>query len=252
MRLTTVSTLRCAALAAAALAGAAASGCIYPSSARMWADSALAGGRFSTKDEQWVYDGEPATFELECDPGAVHFVVFGVDGDETVVNIDEVEGRYRWRRAFHCGARPRTLEVYAIPFLIRGRCDWVYDKVKDTWTYYPGRTEKPDVQTAPEQTIRVTVYRTTVHFRFEGRGGPPPECVLTLTRADGEETEIAGGLAPGPDNPFDVAGPEDGVYRLAYTPTHEQVSRAGTTHAVLCIRHADGSIERMEQDVETP
>jgi hypothetical protein len=218
----------------------------------MWADSALAGGRFSTQDKQWVYDGEPVTFELECDAGAAHFVVFGVDGDETVVSVAEVEGRYRWTRSFECGAEPRTLEVYAIPFLIRGRCDWVHDKVKDKWTYYPGRSEKPDVQTAPEQTIRVTVYRTTVRFRFEGRGGPPEEFFLTLTRADGEEAEVTGRLRPGPGNPFDVAGPEGGTYTLAYTPTHEQVSRAGTTRAVLRIRHADGSVERIEQDVETP
>jgi len=252
MRSTAAPILRYAALAAAGLACAAASGCTYIASARMWADSALPAGRFSTEDTQWVWDGEPVTFELQCDPGAVHFVVFGVDGDETVVSVAEVAGRYRWRRAFHCGAEPRTLEVYAIPFLMRGRCDWVQDKADDTWHYYPGRTEKPDVQTAAEQRIHVTCYRKTLRFRFEGRGGPPKELTLVLTKADGERAEITGELQAGPDNPFDVAGPEGGGYTLAYTPTHEQVSRAGTTRAELRIHHADGSIQRIARDLETP
>jgi hypothetical protein len=218
----------------------------------MWADSARPGGAFSTQDEQWVWDGEPVTFELECDPGAVHFVVFGVDGDETVVSVPAVEGRYRWTRAFQCGPEPRTLEVYAIPFLMRGRCDWVHDRVTDTWTYYPGRNERPDVQTAREERIRVTCYRETVRFRFDGRGGPPKDLTLTLTKADGTQAEVAGSVRPGSENPFDVTGPEAGVYTVAYTPTHEQVSKAGTTRATLRIRHADGSVERLEQDIETP
>jgi len=243
---------RCAALLAAGLACAAASGCTYIASARMWADSARPAGRFSTQDEQWVWDGEPVTFELQCDPGAVHFVVFGANGDETVVSVPHVEGRYRWTRAFHCGAEPRTLEVYATPFILRGKCDWVHDRTADAWHYYPGRTGKPDVQTAREQRIRLTVYRKTVRFRFEGRGGPPKQLTLALTKADGGRTDVAGSLRPGPGNPFDVTGPAEGVYTLAYTPTHEQVSRAGTTCAALRIRHADGSVERLEQDVDTP
>jgi len=244
--------LRGAALLASALACASAFGCRYITSARMWADSARPAGRFSTRDEQWVWNGEPVTFELECDPGAVTFVVFGTNGEETVVSVPRVEGRYRWTRAFHCGAEPQTLEVYAIPFLLRGKCDWVHDRAADTWHYYPGRTGEPDVQAAPEQRIRVTCYRKTLRYRFEGRGGPPKALTLTLTRADGGRTEVTGSLQAGSGHPFEVTGPADGVYTLAYTPTHDQVSRAGTTHAALRIRHADGSIQRLEQDVETP
>jgi len=251
MRPATALTLRCVGLAAVGLACAAATGCTR-APVRMWADSALAGGRFSTQDRQPVWDGEPVTFELECDPGAAHFVVFGVDGDETVVSVPASEGRYRWTRAFTCGPEPRRLEVYAIPFLVRGRCDWVENKLRGTWEYYPGREGKPDVQTASEQTIRVTVYRKTLRFRFEGRGGPPKALRLTLTRADGAETVVTGGVQPGPENPLDVTGPEGGVYTLAYTPTHEQVSRAGTTHAALRIVHADGSVQRLEQELDTP
>jgi len=252
MRCETAPIFRGMTVVAAGLACAAASGCGYVTSARMWADSALPAGRFSTQDEQWVWDGEPVTFELQCDPGAVHFVVFGVDGDETAVSVAEVAGRYRWTRAFHCGAEPRTLEVYATPFLIRGRCDWVHDKVSDTWRYYPGRTEKPDVQTAAEQTVRVTCYRRTFRFRFEGRGGPPKGLTLVLTKADGGRAEITGSPQAAKDAPFDITGPEGGVYTVSYAPTHEQVSRAGTTHAELRIRHADGSTQRLARDVETP
>ena len=252
MHSTTARASRAAVLLAAGLACAAASGCGYATSARMWADSARPGGAFSAEDDQWVWDGEPVTFELQCDPGAVHFVVFGVDGEETVVSLPAAEGHYRWTRAFDCGPEPRTLEVYAIPFLMRGRCDWVHDKVTDTWTYYPGRSERSDVQTAREERVRVTVYRKTVRFRFEGRGGPPKALALTLMKADGKENEITGGVTPGPDNPLTVTGPEDGVYTLAYTPTHDQVSRAGTTHAALSVAHADGSVQRLEQELDTP
>jgi len=239
-------------LVVAGLAAAAGSGCGYAGSARMWADSALPAGRFSTQARQWVYDGEPVTFELECDRGAVDFVVFGVDGDETVVSVAEVEGRYRWTRAFHCGPEPRTFEVYAMPFLLRGKCDWVYDKVDGAWRYYPGRTETPDVQTAREQTVRVTCYRKTLRFRFRPRGGEPTALRLVLTKADGERTEIRHAEQVGEEGTFSLSSLDDGVYTLACSPTHNQVSRAGTTHAELVIRHADGSTERLEQDLDTP
>ncbi len=244
--------LRYLCLVAAGLALAAAPGCRYLASARMWADSARPAGRFSDQDHQWVYDGEPVTFELECDRGAVNFVVFGVDGEETVVSVPEVEGRYRWTRAFHCGPQPQTFEVYAMPFLLRGKCDWIYDKTDDTWRYYPGRTEAPDVQTAREQTVRVTCYRKTLRFRFKPRGGEPTALTLVLTKADGERTEIRHAAQPGEVGTFSLSGPDDGVYTMACTPTHDQVSRAGTTHAKLVIRHADGSTERLEQDLDTP
>jgi len=243
---------RYAALAAIGLMGAVVSGCTHVASARMWADSARPAGGFSTEANQWVYDGEPVTFELECDPGAVDYVVFGVDGEEHVVGVGAVKGRYRWTRAFQCGAEPRTLEVYAIPFLIRGECDWIKNRTDDTWDFYPGRNDKADVRTDREQTMKVTCYRKTLRFRFKGRGGAPKQATLILTRSEGGRDDITRDLQAGPDASWAVTGPDDGIYSLTYTPSYQQVSRAGATHAELLVRHADGSTERLEQELETP
>jgi hypothetical protein len=236
----------------AAAACAAAPGCTYITTSRVWADTAMTEGRFSTEDHQWAYDGEPVAIELETDPGAVDFVLFGIHGDETVVSAPESAGRYRWTHVFHCGPEPRTYEVYASPFLIRGKCDWVYDRVKDRWEFYPGRSEQPDVQTARERIVKITCYRRTVRFRFAARGGPPREARLTLTRVDGGQTEVGPRGAEGARGLL-VAGPgADGTCTVTYTPTHDEVNRAGTTHAELVVRHADGSTERLEQEIDTP
>jgi hypothetical protein len=102
------------ALAAVAALALAAAGCGTTSHARLWADTALPEGGLSLQPRQWAYDGEPVTFELEVDPGLANYVVFGIGGDETVVSIAKVEGRYRWTHVFHCGDRPQTFEVYAV------------------------------------------------------------------------------------------------------------------------------------------
>jgi len=116
--------------------------------ARLWADTALPGGEFSTQRRQWAYDGEPVTFELEYNLGQGGYVVFGTKGEDAVVNTPKIEGRYRWTHTFHCGAKPETYEVYATPYLTRDRCDWVYDKTEEKWYYYPGSGEKPDLPMA--------------------------------------------------------------------------------------------------------
>jgi len=237
-----------------ALACAPLAGCGPQAYARIWADTALAGGKFSIQRHQWAYDGEPVTFELETDPGAVHFVVFGLEGDETVVASGDVAGRYRWTRTFSAGPEPREYEIYAQPFLLRGRCDWVYDKTKDAWLFYPGTGERPDIPSAKEQTMRITCYRTRIRLPVRPRGGPPKRIELALARMTGERTSIPrregekadadGFLFVGPDN--------SGAYEVVYTPKHTEISRAERTRLELVVEHADGSVERIAKDIDTP
>ena len=237
----------------AAIICAAAPGCTYITTARLWADTALDDGRLSTEARQWAYDGEPVTFDLECDPGAVNFIVFGVDGEETVVTVPESAGHYRWQRAFRCGDEPKTYEVYAMPMLIRGKCDWVYDSAKDAWMFYPGRLETPDVQTARERTVRVTCYRRTVRFRFPARGGQPKDLALVFVKADGERIPIRRADPKTDERGFRLVGPDaDGMCTVICTPVYQEVNRSGTTRVDLVVEHADGTNEEFTQAIDTP
>jgi len=230
-----------------------ATGCGPTAKARLWADAATIDGSFTLQKHQWAYDGEPVMFELECVPGMADYVVFGTDKEETVVNIARVEGRYRWMHVFHCGPKAKTYEVHATPFLIRGKCDWVYDKNEDKWYYYPGMSDKPDVATDSEQRMEITCYRVEIHLKFTAQGGPPKRMELSLLKADGTSKVVPRRL-PGSDKPgYLLLGPDAaGACEVSYTPTYDEVSRAGQTGVELIIEHADGSTQRLRQAAETP
>ncbi|MCX5684445.1 MAG: hypothetical protein NT049_12270 [Planctomycetota bacterium] len=247
-------TAGCLALAVTALAGLACAGCEPTAHARLWADTALPDGGFSSLRHQRAYDGESVTFELECDPGLANYVVFGIAGDETVVSVPKAEGRYRWAHVFRCGNAPKTYEVYAVPYLMRGKCDYIYDKNEEKWYHYPGRTETPDVPTDREQRMQITCYRVEMKMRFAARGGAPKNVDLRLTKDGGEPTVIrrrfvAAGDAPG----FLLTGPDaHGQCEVAYVPLASEIGRAGKTVAELVIEHANGSVERLRQNLDTP
>ncbi len=147
----------------------------------------------SLREHQWAYDGETVTFELDCQPGTVQYVVFGIEGDETVIDIPKVRGKYRWTHVFEAGLKAKDYEVYAKPFLIRDHRDYIYDKLEGKWYYYPSHDDKEDVQTAPEQTMIITCYRTELRMKFEARGGRPEKVSLVLVKDDGQRTEIPQG-----------------------------------------------------------
>jgi hypothetical protein len=243
-------------LAALVMVCLGAAGCQSESAARLWADTALPDGTLSTRSHQWAYDGEPVTFELEVPPGSAHYAVFGVGGDDTVVNTAEVEGRYRWTHVFHAGAKPQTFEVHAAPFLIRGKCDWIYESRTDKWTFYPGRSDKPDTLTAEERTMDITCYRVEVKMPFTARGGRPLHVRLALIKADGQRVEVPqadlGRKAEDAQPGFLLQEFPNGSCEVAYTPPFNEVSRSGKTLAELIVQHADGTIERLKQELDTP
>jgi hypothetical protein len=237
-------------VAFAALAGA---GCEPTAQARLWADTGLPDGGFSLQRHQWAYDGEAVMFELECDPGMANYVVFGIAGDETIVNTPKVAGRYRWTHVFRCGPKARDYEVYAVPYLIRGKCDYVYDKNEGKWYHYPGAHETPDVPTDKEQRMQITCYRVEMKMRFAARGGPPKRLELSLIRESGERTAIPRIAGERDATGFLFTGPDAvGLCTVTYLPRCGEVSRAGKTLAELVIEHADGSVERLRQDLDTP
>jgi hypothetical protein len=244
----------CLALAGLALVGLAGAGCGPTAHARLWADTALPDGGFSPLRHQWAYDGESVVFELECDPGLANYVVFGIAGEETVVSVPKVVGRYRWTHVFRCGLASKAYEVYAVPYLMRGKCDYVYDKNDEKWYHYPGRTDEPDVPTDREQRMQITCYRVELKMRFAARGGAPKNIELSLTKDSGEPAviprrRVAEGDAPG----FLLTGPDAlGQCEVAYVPRASEVDRAGKTLAELVIEHADGSVERLRQNLDTP
>jgi len=243
---------RGAAVAAVLLASLAA-GCVR-SPATLWADSALADGRFSSAPRQWVYDGEPVLFELQVAPGAANYVVFSVGDDAALVEAEEGRGHYRWTHVFQAGHEPQQYEVCATPFVVRERRDWIYDRHEEAWLFYPAADDRPDVQTATEQVMRITCYRREINLEFRARGGAPKAVTLTLvTSAGGEAVVPRRDPVRQGDRGFLLLGPDDrGMYQVTYGPAHDQVSRAGTTQVNLVVEHADGSVERIRDVLDTP
>jgi CDP-diacylglycerol---serine O-phosphatidyltransferase len=241
-------------MAALGLACGAAGGCVEASS-RLWADTALTEGGMSSQAHQWAYDGETVTFELECPPDAAQYVVFGISGDEEVVEIPQSAGRYRWTHTFKAGLTKKDYEVYARPYLVRGHRDYIFDSLENKWLFYPSRSDKPDVPTAAEKTMTITCYRIEMRIAFAARGGPPQKVSLSLVRSDGHRTVIpqrASSAAEGAAG-FAILGPDArGVYEVVYVPRAGEVSRAEITRAELAVRHADGSESAQTQDYKTP
>ena len=235
-------------------AGVFTSGCA-PAHAVLWADTALPDGRFSAARHQWAYDGEPVQFELQVTPGGATYIVFGKGDEATVVDMEEGRGQYRWTLVFQAGHEPQDYEVFAIPYLIREVRDWVYDKNEKKWYFYPPRNDASDVQTAPEQVMRITCYRREISMTFKARGGHPRRVTMTLVKGAGERVEIAEqrpGASP-EGRGFLLLGPnEKGECGVSYSPLYNEVSRTGTTQVEVVVEHGDGSLERMVEKIDTP
>jgi hypothetical protein len=197
--------------------------------------------------------------------------------------MEEGRGQYRWTLVFQAGPKPQNYEVYAIPYLIREARDWVYDKNEKKWYFYPPRNDASDVQTAPEQVMRITCYRREISVGFKVRGGQPRRVTLTLVKDMGERVPIpeqrpgaspegpsassalrdlaarglaarrAGGPAVEAGRGFLLLGPnEKGECGVSYSPLYNEVSRAGTTQVEVAVEHGDGSLERMVEKIDTP
>jgi hypothetical protein len=235
-------------LALATLAGAGCAG----GTVKMWADTATPLGDMSTVRHQWAYDGEPVTFEIECSPG-INYVVFGVSGDETVVEESSNLGKFSYTRSFKAGPKPIDYVVYANAYVVRGRRDYYYDSVEKAWRYHPRIGDRLDVGVYWERTIRVTCYRREIHARFMGHGGPPQSVELSLTKASGEPIAIPRAAESPAQRGFQLLGPDPkGAYEVSYSPTYKELSRSGTTEVDVLVTHADGSKDRIRQSLDTP
>ena len=235
-------------------AGVFTSGCA-PAHAVLWADTALPDGRFSAARHQWAYDGEPVQFELQVTPGGANYIVFGKGDEATVVDMEEGRGQFRWTLVFQAGHEPQDYEVFAVPCLIREARDWIYDKNEKKWYFYPPRNDASDVQTAPEQVMRITCYRREIAMTFKARGGRPRRVTMTLVKGAGERVAIPEQRpgAPSTGRGFLLLGPnEKGECGVSYSPLYNEVSRTGTTQVEVVVEHGDGSLERMVEKIDTP
>jgi len=102
--------------------------------------------------------------------------------------------------------------------------------------------------------MKITCYRVEVRLGFKARGGIPKQVGLSLMTADGRRVDVLRqSVAASEARGFLLAGPDaTGQCEMTYTPRFDEVSRAGRTRAELLIEHADGSVERLQQDLDTP
>jgi hypothetical protein len=144
--------------------------------------------------------------------------------------------------------------VYAALFMIRDKCDWVYNKQKDNWEQFPLPNDKPDIKAAPEQVVQIISYRVEVRMKFAGRGGPPKQAVLTMVTPSGDSIRIPQRKGAALDGPgFLLLGPDaEGMYEVSFSPSYKEVGRGGKTRAELVVEHANGRTERVVQELDTP
>jgi len=252
-----------AALAVAALAAFLAAGCKSGTRGAsdkpvnlkyLAADTATPNGEFSPISRQFAYDGELVTFQMDISGGPDTYAVFNVEGRDVVVEFPKSFGRYEMTHRFRAGHVSQEYRVYATAFVVRGRRDWIYDKTTDTWHLHPREYDPPDAVKTPEEVLNITCYRREIRLQFEARSGPPKAMKMILTKETGERTEVP--RRPGPEDStagfFATGAVTGGPWEVVYTPTCDQVSRAGTTHVELLIEHWDGSTQRIESDIDTP
>jgi hypothetical protein len=77
---------------------------------------------------------------------------------------------------------------------------------------------------------------------------------LNLSRDSGERTVIARRQGAGGDaTGFLFTGPDAlNQCEVAYVPRYTEVGRTGKILAELVIEHADGSVERLRRNLDTP
>jgi hypothetical protein len=105
--------------------------------------------------------------------------------------------------------------------------------------------------------MKITCYRVEAKFAFKARGGKPKQVKLALLKADGQKVDIPEadlGITEKFSKPgfmvlYDAAG---GKCEVVYSPRFNEVSRAGKTLAELVVEHADGTLERLQQELDTP
>lgn len=230
-----------------------AGGCAVQTRTYLTADTASPTGAMTAARHQWAYDGEPVTIELEAPGGPAQYVVFAIDDKDTVVDFPDAAGRYRLTHVFHAGPQPLVSTIYASPYIVQGRRDWIYDGAAGVWNLHPAAEDPPDVESGPERSMQITCYRREVRLRFKERGGPPRRLDLATVRADGGRASVPRQQVPGTGAGYVVVGPDAaGAREVVYTPLYTEVSRAGKTRVELTVEHADGSIERIDQDIDTP
>ena len=230
-----------------------AGGCGSMHTVRLWADAT---GEMTDAKHQWVYDGQPVNFVLDC-PAGVNYGVFDINGRDALVKEEDKDvGKYEFSHTFVAGEKPVDYEVHAGAYIVRGRRDWYFDSRENKWYYHPAANgDRADVQIGTDQTMRVTCYRREVRVRFDARGGPPRLVELVLAKPSGEKVSIVRRppSAPAGRGGFVLLGPDvKGTCEVGYTPTWKEVGHGGKTAVEVLVTHADGSQERIRQSLDTP
>ncbi len=205
-----------------------------------------------------VHVGEEVEFDFvlqswrkgRVDPsGVADYCVAMVNGKRTEVEPD-LAGHFRFSHAFVAAKPGDSFKVRATAYSQRRGRDHM--KIQGQWTTNDGPFEQADRRMAGK-SITLTVYEAPIELQFPA---PPDELdrdtgVLRIRRSDGTSTAVYIDR-PGRTG-FALSGPEtDGLYRVRYLPTGNELNPTGTTTAEFSIFDVNGRRPEAVIVLDTP
>lgn len=219
---------------------------------------APAGQTWSMASTQWVHVGEEVSFDFVlqdmfgkrvnslgwADYAAAEF------GTQRIEIEPDDAGRFQFTVRIDRYEPGDAFSMRVGAFRQRGARD--YMNVQDRWLRAGSPSEIHDEQIAAD-TIQFKVYEALVSLQIPQSAveWEPETGVLRLHRSDGTTKSV---YIDRPGRPgFVISGPlPDGVYRITYRPTGDEVNRIGTTKAHFLIYDLNGSAHEVETVFDTP
>ncbi len=229
------------------------SGCFPFSQAQLFADTytELRSG-FSDHSPQHASEGEVVTFDFGADTSADYAIFSWSDGKRTYVDrAEKKDGFFRTTHVFAAGPQPRTYNVEAVAYMIRGQNDWYLDDSTHEWTFFRPITDFAD-DAIGNAKMTIICYRPEVDITFFPVSGKTVKgLVLTIIKTDGSRTDH---LIKTSDTPgFTLLGPDQrGQYHLHYDPAAKELNRIGDTAVELLITYNDSTQDLLKHKIKTP
>lgn len=216
------------------------------------------GHLWSVAGQQMMHVGEEVQFDFVLQDwarrlvnplGIAEYCVVDI-GNERIEVTPDVEGHFRFSRAFDQVNPGDKIKVKATAFRQRGGRD--YMKIRGQWLQSDSPFEEPDRAIAGD-AIKLIVYEAPIELTLVRPADDldPETGVLRIQRTGGPTTSVF------VDRPgrrgFTMTGPEpDGYYRVRYQPRGNELSPIGTTEVEFTVYDTSGQSHYASARLETP